>query len=143
MPIPSARWFALPVPDVVRAGATRTPTPMNPPISPAQMMGLGRGAVPSTQPSSAIYIGTVATNNEARLLGTHCSEMVTLPFPQSRRQPPTMNALFQVIAVGAGAPAARAMTYMIRPEIINREPAIRNGGIDSIEQDSEIGGTPD
>ena len=41
-----------------------------------------------------------------------------------------IKALRQVTSVGFGAPAKRAMAYMITPERKNLEPAMRKGGID-------------
>src|SRR5213076_471059 len=72
----------------------------NPPISPSHTSGVGRRARPVIHPSKAISIGTVATSTEASPVGTHFSEIVTPPLPQSRRQPPMMKALRQVTLVG-------------------------------------------
>src|ERR1700730_696289 len=99
--IPQARWCC---DEPVNAGPTKIPTPTNPPNKPSQTRGVGRAAVPLSQPSSAISIGTVATSNAANPVGTHCSEMVTPPFPPRSKQPPTIAAVLQVWGSGLDAP---------------------------------------
>jgi hypothetical protein len=39
-------------------------------------------------------------------------------------------ALLQLLIAGLGAPNPRAAPYIMVPEIMNRVPAMRNGGID-------------
>src|ERR1700693_5148482 len=56
--IPQARWCC---DEPVNAGPTKIPTPTNPPNKPSQTSGVGRAAVPLSQPSNAISIGTGAT----------------------------------------------------------------------------------
>src|ERR1700736_4954682 len=99
--IPQPRWCCG---EPVNAGPTKIPTPTNPPNKPSQTSGVGRAAVPLSQPSSAISIGTVATSNAANPVGTHFSEMVTPPFPPNNKQAPTIAAVFHVLGSGLGAP---------------------------------------
>src|SRR6266446_10159806 len=125
--IPKARWCC---DEPVNAGPTKMPTPTNPPNKPSQTSGVGRAAVPLSQPSSAISIGTVATSNAANPVGTHFSDMVTPPFPPKSKQAPIISAVHHVDPSGFGAPWNRAAVYMITPAEKKRTPAIRNGGID-------------
>src|SRR5438046_990308 len=108
------------------------PTPTQPPISASQTIGLGLAAIPVNQPSSTIYIGTIATISAAKPESIYSSEIVTPPLPASSKHAPMIRDVRQFAQLDLLMPCDQAIAYMIRPASTNRAPAIRNGGIVSI-----------
>src|SRR6478735_6784063 len=97
------------------------------------MIGGGGGAIPVVHPSSAMEIGTIATISAANPESIYCSEIVTPPLPPSSKHAPMMKDVRQFAQVDLPMPWDQAIAYMIMPANTNRAPAIRNGGIVSIE----------
>src|SRR6266403_2859936 len=89
-------------------------------------------------------MGTIATINAANPESIYCSEIVTPPLPPRSKHAPIMNDVRQFAQVDlpirpsqplrrSRLPCDQAIAYMIMPANTNRAPAIRNGGIVSIE----------
>jgi hypothetical protein len=78
-------------------------------------------------------MGTIATINAANPESIYCCEIVTPPLPPSSKHAPMMNDARQFAQVDSPIPCDQAIAYMIMPANTNRAPAIRNGGIVSIE----------
>src|SRR5213078_3130722 len=78
-------------------------------------------------------MGTIATISAARPESIYCSEIVTPPLPASSKHAPMTNDVRQFAQVDLPIPCNQAIAYMIMPANTNRAPAIRNGGIVSIE----------
>src|SRR5262245_48666888 len=78
-------------------------------------------------------MGTIATISAANPESIYFSEMVTPPLPPRSKQAPIMHDVRQFAQVDVTIPCDQAITYIIRPANTNRAPAIRNGGIVSIE----------
>jgi len=78
-------------------------------------------------------MGTIATINAANPESIYLSEMVTPPFPPSSKQAPIISEVRQLAQLDLPMPCDQAIAYMITPAKTNRAPAIRNGGIVSIE----------
>src|SRR5215510_8823595 len=79
-------------------------------------------------------MGTIATINAANPDSIYCSEIVTPPLPPSSKHAPMMNDVRQFAQVDWPIPCDQAIAYMIMPANMNRAPAIKNGGIVSMEK---------
>jgi hypothetical protein len=104
-------------------------TPTNPTSNPIITPGRGRNAPCHSQSKSTIHIGTVETRSAVMLDETCCSAHVTPPFPTKSNNVPMIAADRHSILVGGFAPRKRAQPYKRRPAIMNRVPAIMNGGM--------------
>jgi hypothetical protein len=73
-----------------------------------------------------------AMTNAATPDGMNCSAHATSPFPPSRSRRPTMAVERHCLRVGNSCPAARCQIIKIKPDMKNRIPACRKGGMVSI-----------
>src|SRR5215467_14003652 len=78
-------------------------------------------------------MGTIATISAANPESIYCCEIVTPPLPPRSKHAPMMNDVRQFLQVDLPVPCDQAIAYMINPAKTNRAPAIRNGGIVSME----------
>src|SRR5882724_10080418 len=78
-------------------------------------------------------MGTIATISAANPESIYCSEIVTPPLPASSKHAPMISDVRQFAQLDLVIPCDQAIAYMITPANTNRAPAIRNGGIVSIE----------
>ena len=78
-------------------------------------------------------MGTIATISAANPESMYCSEIVTPPLPARSKQAPIIKEVRQLAQLDLVIPCDHAIAYMITPAKTNRAPAIRNGGIVSIE----------
>ncbi len=102
-------------------------TPAKPSTNPTMTLILGLVRLCS-EFNKTIHTGTVAIKSEVSPEGTHCSAHATAPFPPSSRKPPITKACFQCMEVG-DILLVRVRAYSISPAIIQRVPAMKNGGI--------------
>src|SRR6266513_5781383 len=78
-------------------------------------------------------MGTTATISAASPESMYFSEIVTPPLHASSKQAPIIRDVRQLAQLDLPMPCNQAIAYMINPASTNRAPAIRNGGIVSIE----------
>src|SRR5262245_32791701 len=78
-------------------------------------------------------MGTTATINAANPESIYCSEIVTPPLPPSSKHAPMIADVRQFFQVDLPIPCDQAIRYIMIPANTNRAPAIRNGGIVSME----------
>src|SRR2546421_11302160 len=78
-------------------------------------------------------MGTIATINAPNPDSIYGPESVTPPLPPRSKHAPMMNDVRQFAQVDLPIPCDQAIAYMIMPANTNRAPAIRNGGMVSME----------
>src|SRR6059058_6460060 len=78
-------------------------------------------------------MGTIATTSAAKPESIYFSEIVTPPLPPSSKHAPIISEVRQFLQFDSPMPCDQATAYMIMPANTNRAPAIRNGGMVSME----------